>query len=118
MPPFTITPQGLAQAIMCYLLGPVAVRLNSVADELKNFPSLLKVINVLEGTDPNSFLTNDELNAAMDELYSGLNKRTDQNLNLTDWQKQRAKSANGALVGLVYNTIVSNLRLVRVVNVK
>ena len=118
MPPFIITPQGLAQAIICNLLGPFAVRLNSVADELKNLPSLLKVINVLDGTSPNRFVTNDELTAAMNELYTELNKLTDQNLNLSDWQKQMAKSANGALVGMVYNTIVADLRLVRVVNVK
>lgn len=114
MPPFIITPQGLAQAIICNMLGPVAVQLNSVADKLKNFPSLLKVINVLEGTNPNGIITSDELNAAMNELYSGLNNLTDQNLNLSDAQKQMAKSANGAFVGMVYDAIVSNLRLVRV----
>ncbi|MBO4570509.1 MAG: hypothetical protein J5699_01110 [Bacteroidales bacterium] len=105
---FSITPQGLIQEIVCRILGPNVVYLNNAFEAFKNMPSLLRVINVIDGQGAERFITLDELHAAMNELLNVLDNNTDQNPNLNDSQKLVSKIANRTFTGMIYEIIVSH----------
>lgn len=116
MSPFDISAKGLSQEIMFRLLGPVAIKANAAYEVLKDMPSLLKVIKVLDGVGHDRFFTKEDLISAMNELYFAMDLKIEQSTSINHSQKQIAKLANSTFVGMVYNTILSGLKVVRVIN--
>lgn len=108
----TITPEGLAREIVCRLMGDRLIAMNDAMNVLEDLPSLYKVINALVNPVPGQSLTVQELNSAMTELLTVYNRNTENNPNLNPAQKAVGKLANQAFVSMVYDSIVSRLRMV------
>lgn len=108
----TITPEGLAREIVCRLMGERLVAMNDAMKALEDLPSLHKVISILVNPVPGQTFTAQELNSAMIELLTVYNRNTESNPNLNPAQKTVGKLANQAFVSMVYDSIVSRLRLV------
>lgn len=110
----TITPEGLAQEIVCRMLGSRFVALNDMQNALRDMPAMQRVMNVLLNLVPGQLITNHDLNSAMTELLTAYNRNTDNNPNLNPVQKEVAKLANYAFVSMVHRVILTDLRIVAV----
>lgn len=110
----TITPEGLAQEIVCRMLGRRFVALNDIQNAFRDMPAMQRVINVLLNLVPGQLITLQDLNSAMTELFTAYNRNTDNNHNLNLVQKEAAKLANYAFVSMVHDAILSGLRIVAV----
>lgn len=86
--------------------------MNDAVNALMELPALHKVISILLNPLPGQLITGDELNSAMTELLTAYNRNTENNPNINPTQKAVGKLANQAFVSMVYETIVSRLRLV------
>lgn len=93
-------------------MGERLSTINDAVSAFKDLPALHKVIRILSDPQPGQLITGDELNAAMTELLTVYNRNTDNNPNLNPAQKAVGKLANQAFVSMVYDSIVSRLRLV------
>jgi hypothetical protein len=109
----TITPEGLAQEIVCRMLGNRFVALNDIQNAFRDMPSMQRVMNVLLNLAPGQLITQQDLNSAMTELLTAYNRNTD-NYNLNPIQKEAAKFANYAFVSMVHDSILSRLRIVAI----
>lgn len=109
-----ITPEGVAQEIACRMLGTWAVSLNDILKAFESFPAMYRIMNVLLNPAPGQFISSQDLNTAMTELLSELNRKTDNNLNLNPMQKAILKSTNQVFVSMVYGSIISDLRIVAI----
>lgn len=107
-----ITPEGLAREIVCRFMGERLTAMNDTMNGLKEFPALHKMISILLNPLPGQLITVDELNSAMTELLSVYNRNTENNPNINPAQKAVGKLANQAFVSMVYDSIVSRLRIV------
>lgn len=110
----TITPEGLAQEIVCRMLGSRFVALNDIQNAVRDMPAMQRVMSVLLNLVPRQMITLQDLNSAMTELLTAYNRNTDNNPNLNPVQKEAAKLANYAFVSMVYEAILSGLRIVAV----
>lgn len=88
----TITPEGLAQEIVCRMLGSRAVALNDIRNAFRDMPAMQGVMNVLLNLLPGEVITQQDLNTAMSELLMACNRKTDNNPNLNPIQKELANS--------------------------
>ena len=86
--------------------------MNDAVNALKGIPALRKVISILLNPIPGHLITGDELNSSMTELLIIYNRNTENNPNLNPAQKSVGKLANQAVVSMVYDSIVSRLRIV------
>ena len=109
-----ITPTGLAQEIVCRMLGSRFVALNDMQNAFRDMPSMQRVMNVLLNPVPGQLITNHDLNSAMTELLTAYNRNTDNNSNLNPVQKEAAKIANYAFVSMVHDSLLSGLNIVSV----
>ena len=109
-----ITPAGLAQEIICRMLGKRAVALNDRQNAFRDMPAMQRVMSVLLNLVPGQLITPQDLNSAMTELLSAYNRNTDNNPNLNPLQKEAAKLANYAFVSMVHDATLSGLRIVAV----
>lgn len=110
----TITPEGLAQEIVCRMLGRRFVAVNDLQNAFRDMPAVQRVINVLLNLIPGQLKTSKDLNSAMTEHLTAYNKNTDNNPNLNPAQKEYAKLANYVFVSMVHNAILLGLRIVAV----
>lgn len=110
----SITPESLLQDIICRMIGPRVVDAKAINDTFKDLPSLLRVVNVVFSPNSGQIVTNHELNSAMNELLSALDRKVDDNLDLNELQKGVLKLANMNFVSMVYDAILSRLRIVAV----
>ena len=108
----TLTPESLAREILCRLMGDRLSAMNDAMNALKELPALHKVMSILLNPVPGQLITGDELNSAMTELLNIYNRNTENNPNLNTAQKAVGKLANQAFVSMVYDSIVSRLRIV------
>lgn len=108
----TITPEGLAQEIVCRMLGSRFVAVNDLQNAFRDMPAMQRVLNVLINLAPGQLITQQDLNSAMTELLTSYNRNTDNNPNLNPIQKEAAKFANYTFVSMVHDAILSRLRLV------
>ncbi len=108
----SITPEGIAQEIASRMIGARAVAINDLLNAFRNFPAMYRLMNVLLNPVPGQSLTIQELNSAMTELLTVYNRNTENNPNLNPAQKAVGKLANQAFVSMVYDSIVSRLRMV------
>lgn len=86
--------------------------MNDAMNALKELPALHKVMSILLNPVQGQLITGDELNSSMTELLTIYNRNTDNNPNLNPAQKVVGKLANQAVVSMVYDSIVSRLRIV------
>ena len=86
--------------------------MNDAVNALKGIPALRKVISILLNPIPGQLITGDELNSSMTELLIIYNRNTENNPNLKPAQKVVGNLANQAVVSMVYDSIVSRLRIV------
>ena len=100
----SITPEGIAQEIASRMIGARAVAINDLLNAFRNFPAMYRLMNVLLNPVPGQSLTIQELNSAMTELLTVYNRNPA--------QKAVGKLANQAFVSMVYDSIVSRLRMV------
>lgn len=107
-----ITPEGLAREIVCRLMGDRLSAMNDAMSALKDLPALHKVLGILLNPIPGQLITGDELNSAMNDLLTVYNRNTENNPNMNPAQKAVGRLANQAFVSMVYDSIVSRLRIV------
>lgn len=86
--------------------------MNDAMNALKELPALHKVMSILLNPVPGQLITGDELNSAMTDLLNIYNRNTENNPNLNTAQKAVGKLTNKAFVSMVYDSIVSRLRIV------
>ena len=109
-----ITPAGLAQEIICRMLGSKAVALIDMHNAFPDMPAMQRVTSVLLTLELGLSIMPQDLNSAMTELLTAYNRNTDNNPNLNPIQKEAARFANYAFVSMVHNAILSGLRIVAV----
>lgn len=109
-----ITPEGLAQEIACRMLGNRFVALNDMQNAFRDMPAMQRVMNALLNPVPGQVVTQQDLNSAMTELLTALNRNTDNSPNMNPVRKGAARVANYAFVSMVHDAILSNLRIVAV----
>ena len=110
-----ITPEGLAREIACRMMGDYAVAANDMLNAIRDFPALQHLMNFLLKPMPGQYITEDELNSAMNDLFTIYNRNVENNQNLNPEQRTFAKAANYAFVSMVYDSIRSRLMLVAVI---
>jgi len=110
----TITPEGLAQEIVCRMLGNRFVALHDIQNVFRDMPAMQRVVNALLNQAPGQLITQQDLNSAMNELLTAYNRNTDNNYNLNTIQKEAAKFANYAFVSMVHDSILSRFRIVAI----
>ena len=86
--------------------------MNDAVDSLTGLPALHKVICILLNPVPGQLIMGDKLNSAMKELLTVYYKLTDNNQNLNPAQKAVGMHANQPFVCMVYDSIISRLRIV------
>ena len=104
-----ITPEGIAREIVSRAIGERASAINDLYNAIRDFPALLRLVDLLLNQSPGQTITRDELNRAMNELLTFYNRNTDNKDNLTSCQKTVVKSMNHTFVSMVYDTILSYL---------
>lgn len=87
---------------------------SNIVNALRDFPAIQRLMSILLNPVPGQMITGQELSVAMNELLNLYNRNTDDNSNLNPIQKEVAKLANYAFVSMVYDSILSRLRIVAV----
>lgn len=109
-----ITPEGIAREIACRMMGDRAVAMNDMLNAFRNLPAMQRLMSVLMNPVSGQLITGQDLNAAMNELLTVYNRNTENNPNLNPAQKEVGKLVNYAFVSMVYDSIVSRLRIVAI----
>lgn len=109
-----ITPEGVAREIASRMAGDKAVAVNDLLNAFRDLPAMQHLMNILMNPVPGQLITGLELNSAMTELLTVFNRNTEYNPYLNPAQKAVGKMANQAFVSMVYESIVSQLRLVSI----
>lgn len=109
-----ITAEGLAREIACRMAGDRAVAVNDLMNAFRDLPAMQHLMSILLNPVPGQLITGQELNSAMTELLTVYNRNTENNPHLNPARKAVGKMVNHAFVSMVYESIVSQLRLVAI----
>ncbi len=104
-----ITAEGIAREIVSRAIGEQAVAINDLYNALRDYPALQHLVDLLVNHVPGQTITSDELNTAMNELFTFYNRNTDNKSNLTPTQKAIEKEMNRTFVSMVNDAIRSYL---------
>lgn len=104
-----ITADGILREIISRVLGEQAAAINDFYNLIRDFPALLHLVDFLLNHIPGQTITGDELSAAMNDLLTFYNRKTDNKYGLTPVEKSNEKMMNYTFVSMVHDAILSNL---------